>query len=82
MAVKPIAELASESWNLRYNESDNGVTHLTIDRIQCTLLWQIREELRTLNRLLGCTNFTSLPREIRAIKREVAALRKAKGLKA
>lgn len=44
------------------------------DAIQTLLLLDIREELRRLRVVLECPNFTALPREITAIRRNVATL--------
>ena len=48
----------------------------TWDSINTGLLMDLRDELKQLNAVFDCTNFQSIPRELRAIKRELATYRK------
>ncbi len=47
------------------------------DTARTALLMDIRDELQQLNSVFACPNFVSIPRELRAIKRELATIRKA-----
>lgn len=47
------------------------------DAVRLSVLMDIRDELRQLNRLLGCQNFIEMPAMLRAIKRNTAKPRKA-----
>jgi hypothetical protein len=40
-------------------------------------LMDIRDELHTLNRLLGCKNFTDIPATLRGLRRDIKAMGKA-----
>jgi hypothetical protein len=73
---KKCSELACSDWWLSATAGVGEVTLLSPDRIQVVLLWEVLQELKRLNTLLSCINFTTMPRDIRAIKRELAALRK------
>lgn len=42
---------------------------MTWDKVEISLLLEIREELRTLNRLLACHRFTNIPSTLLAIER-------------
>lgn len=44
--------------------------------MQLAVLMDLRDELQRLNSLLHCANFTNMPRDLRAIKRELAPMRK------
>lgn len=59
------ASLRGKDWGLWRN--DDGT--MALEQIQLLLLWEIREELRTLNRLLECPNFTGIPQTLRDIRR-------------
>ncbi len=68
-------ELADTDWSLQVEDHGTHVT-LSVDRIQVVLLWECLQQLKNLNRILGCQNFTNLPKDLRSIKREVATIRK------
>ena len=48
------------------------------DRITLILLQEIRDELKTLNALLGCRNFTDIPATLRTIAEQTARPRRPK----
>lgn len=52
------------NWQLPTN--DLGVIE-SWDHVKIAVLMDIRDELQTLNRLIGCPNFTSIPSELRRI---------------
>lgn len=54
-----------------YQEAGNysGTIPWTFEGIQIAALLSIRDELRTLNRLLHCGNFTGMPRTLKDIER-------------
>jgi hypothetical protein len=62
--------LANLNWRL---PEAGTVSH---DQAQLAVLMDIREELRTLNRLLGCSNFTGIPRVLKRISANTAKPRK------
>jgi len=45
---------------------------LTWDKVKLAVLMDIRDELQTLNRLLGCSNFVNIPNVLIAIKANTA----------
>lgn len=47
---------------------------LTWERVNTALLLDIREELRTLNRLLACPNFVRIPATLRQIRGNTSRL--------
>lgn len=50
----------------------------TWEQVSVSVLMDIREELRTLNRLLNCPKFTSIPRKLDAISRNTAKKKPAR----
>lgn len=42
------------------------------DHVKIAVLMDIRDELKQLNRLLGCPNFTEIPSVLREIRRNTA----------
>lgn len=55
-------------WNL--DEDINAPGHAEgLARRQIAALMDIRDELKQLNKLLGCRNFTNIPATLRAIQR-------------
>jgi hypothetical protein len=59
-------------WSLHASNAD-GTTGW--ETIKVSVLMDIRDELQQLNTLLGCRNFTSIPRTLRAIARNTARYR-------
>jgi hypothetical protein len=57
-------------WNI------GDTTSLNWDQVKVSLLMDLRDELKKLNALLHCSNFTALPGQIYQIRREVAGLRR------
>jgi hypothetical protein len=62
----------NSEWNLPASET------LTWEQASFAVLLDIREELRTLNLILRCPNFTRIPAKLDAIKRNTARPRKQK----
>ncbi len=64
--------------DLRWNVADgDGNTYNDIkDGVSVAVLMDIRDELQRLNQLLHCQNFQNVPRELRAMHRELAKIRK------
>lgn len=50
----------------------------TYEQVQAAVLMDIRDELQTLNRLLGCQNFIEVPSILRAIRGNTMPKRKPK----
>lgn len=48
------------------------------DGVKVAVLMDIRDELQTLNRLLGCPNFTDVPHVLRTIARNTAKRKKVR----
>jgi hypothetical protein len=48
----------------------------TWDHVKAAVLMDIRDELQTLNRLLGCPNFTGIPETLRQIRRKIPTRRR------
>lgn len=46
----------------------------SMDGAQLAVLMDLRDELQKLNRLLACDNFTRIPGDIKAVRRNVATL--------
>ena len=63
------------NWNLPTR--DNGAIE-TWDAIKIAVLMDIRDEMQKLNNLLGCPNFTGIPRSLTAIRRNTAKPRRRK----
>ncbi len=61
-------------WDL---PTDNGKIQ-TWQAVEVAVLMDIRDELQTLNRLLGCPNFTAIPTVLRKIRANTAKPRKPK----
>lgn len=58
-------------WSLHDEGTPNnqGGRSYEISTIQLSLLMDIRDELKQLNALLSCRNFTNIPKTLRAIQR-------------
>jgi hypothetical protein len=54
----------------------NGVDSVPNDSVQFALLMDIRDELQTLNRLLGCPNFVAVPSILRGIRAKIPTRRR------
>lgn len=57
-------------WGLWEQPAPNAHSWSAQD-IQIILLQEIRDELKTLNSLLGCANFTGIPQTLKRIERAV-----------
>ena len=62
-----------QSMNYRNKNADwelyplaNG--NFSLDAVKCALLMDIRDELRSLNELLGCDNFRAVPKRLSRIE--------------
>lgn len=62
------------NWNV-------GATPLTWPAIHAALLMDIRDELKQLNRTIGCPNFVQVPAVLRSIRRNTAKPRKKRRAK-
>jgi hypothetical protein len=60
-------------WNLPVGESGKI---LTWEALHVAVLMDIRDELKDLNRLLRCPNFTRMPQDLREIGRKVKTIDK------
>lgn len=68
MSKKTDTRMKNKNWDVdRCHTSGRAATALLMD---------IRDELQTLNRLLGCQNFIGLPRVLQSTLREVHGLRR------
>lgn len=67
------SSLADRDWNLWVDEDPEDPRGLTLvpDRIQIVLQWEILQELKRLNGLLQCRNFTQVPATLRGIRRDL-----------
>ena len=54
------------NWNIPHNLNDPN--YYSFEKVQCAVLLDIREELRNLNALLSCENFTDIPSILRRIR--------------
>lgn len=75
MARKRCSDLRDTDWLLQITDDADGIT-LSVERIQAVLLWEILQELKQLNSLLSCTNFTSIPATLRGLRRDLQAAQK------
>lgn len=73
MARKHASQQYGTDWLLSpENEASNTWSH---NAIQIILLQEIRDELKALNRLLNCRNFTGIPTTLRSIRRAMPVRR-------
>ena len=56
-----------ERVNGEWNTPEHGFTW---EHVEIEVLMDIRGQLQTLNRLLGCPNFTGIPASLRTIARQ------------
>jgi len=81
-----IHELSIDQLNLNStSKTENGSTTAPTDTWQLVALYQILQELRTLNRTLACPNFQDIPRKLDQIvkntrKRKRKVAKKAAGV--
>ena len=74
-----MARHANVQWKLPEGESDgHGTWTHDWDSVHAALLMDIRDELRTLNRLLACANFLSIPPTLHRIARNTTKRTKRK----
>lgn len=62
--------------NWLFDPAQNGSIQ-TWEQAQVAVLMDIRDELKTLNALLHCHNFTSIPTILRGIRTKIPAKKKA-----
>jgi len=67
-----VSKHRNREWGLWDNRN------LSLEEAQFAVLLDIREELRTLNRLLSCPNFTRIPRTLVEIENNTSKRQKAK----
>lgn len=58
--------------NVNWSVAEQDGTVPSWERVGVAVMMDIRDELQTLNRLLGCPNFTQIPATLRAIRRNTA----------
>lgn len=56
------------NWVFR-QRPDGGIENWT--EVQCAILMDIRDELKQLNALLNCRNFTQIPATLRGLRRDI-----------
>lgn len=61
-----------------WSPADEDGSVPTWERANLAVLMDIRDELKTLNRLLGCSNFIAVPEILRGIERNTAKPRRKK----
>lgn len=69
-----------ENWNMpagEPNTNGSGRVH-SWDSIKVSLLMDIRDELKSLNAVLHCTNFLSIPQKLDAISANTRKPKKSK----
>lgn len=71
----------SGEFNISYTKEPDGGSTWGIEQIQAVILADIRRELRTLNRLLGCVNFVNIPRTLKAIEKNTKKRKYVKKVK-
>jgi len=69
-----MARFKNSDWDLADSHGNVG----TWERVGIAVLMDIRDELQTLNRLLGCRNFIEVPTILREIKANTAPRPKVK----
>jgi len=67
-------------WYVCWADRDGG--EVSWDGRQLAVLMDIRDELKRLNTLLHCSNFTAIPGELRAIRRNTTKPRRKKAQRA
>jgi hypothetical protein len=70
----PKGRFKDVEWNLA---AENG-NCASWDHVPIAVLMDIRDELKSLNRLLNCPNFTGIPTTLRSIRRAIPARKKIK----
>lgn len=70
-----MARFKNQDWNLP--TAPNSLAAADWETVSIAILMDLRDELQALNHVFACQNFQSIPRELRAIKRELATIRKA-----
>ncbi len=66
--------------NLWYAADEDGKTRL-LEHVQIAILQDIRDELKTLNRVMLCHNTTSIPETLRVIAKNTKKPRRKKPVK-
>ncbi len=61
----PHETVRNTAWSVWKDDSNT----YDADQVQRAILLDIREELRTLNRVFACPNFLQIPRVLRSIRR-------------
>jgi hypothetical protein len=64
--------------NIEWSVADEAGNMPTWERVGIAVMMDIRDELKTLNRLLACPNFTAIPRKLDAIRRNTAKPKESK----
>ena len=63
--------------NINWNVADErGNMYNSVNAASLAMLLDIRDELQTLNKLLGCHNFVNLPQTLKGLRRDFAQMRR------
>lgn len=74
-----MARHKDQNWNLpEGNPTANGCREHQWDSIHAALLMDIRDELKSMNAILHCSNFLRIPQKLDEIRRNTAKMRKRK----
>jgi len=68
--------MATRLKNVNWSPGDEAGRAPSWERVGIAILLDIRDELQKLNALLGCSNFTAIPRVLRRISSNTAKPRK------
>lgn len=64
MQKKHYTELKGRSWNIWMNDDGS----IPVEQLQVLLLQEVRDELKSMNSILHCTNFLDIPWILKQIK--------------
>lgn len=70
-----MADFRGIDWDLADTQGKIG----TWERVGIAVLMDIRDELKALNELLRCPNFTGIPATLRSIQRNTRRAKKRRG---
>jgi len=59
-----MARFKDVEWSVEADRSNR----VSWDQVQASILMDIRDELKQLNRIFSCPNFLAMPRDLRAIR--------------
>ena len=69
------------AWNHQLEGSDGRYEMMNLEMLESirNTMEQARDELKTLNRLLHCSNFTDIPNVLRGIRRKLTSRKERTG---